>query len=107
MSATEIVQDFSAALEAKDLDKAASYLSDDFMLRGPTPQPVGKNEFIAIQGAFFQAFPDWSFNQSALQEQGDKVISTVQITGTHTAPLVMPGMPPIPATGKKVSLPQE
>jgi predicted ester cyclase len=107
MSAIETVQAFSDALEAKDLERASSYLSEDFTLRGPTPQPVGKNEFIAIQGIFFHAFPDWSFNQGPLQEEGDKVIGTVRITGTHTAPLVLPGMPPIPATGTSVSLPEE
>lgn len=107
MSATETVNAFSEALEAHDFDKVASYLSDDFTLSGPTPQPVGKNEFIAIQSAFMRAFPDWSFNLSHLEEQGNKVLATVQITGTHKESLVVPGTPPIPATGKKVSLPQE
>ena len=107
MGAIETVQAFSDALEAKDLEKAGSYLSEDFTLYGPTPQPVGKHEFLAIQGAFFHAFPDWSFNPGPLKEQGDKVIGTVHITGTHTAPLVLPGIPALPATNKHVSLPEE
>jgi len=107
MSKTETVKAFSSALESKDFDKAASYLSDDFTLTGPTPQPVGKNEFIGIQSAFILAIPDWSFNDHDVQEQGDKVTGAVQITGTHTEPLVLSGMPPIPATGKKISLPEE
>src|SRR5947209_245276 len=107
MNKTETVKAFSSALESKDFDKAASYLSDDFTLSGPTPQPVGKNEFIAIQSAFIYAFPDWAFNLSHMEEQGEKVLATVQITGTHGQPLVVPGMPPIPATNKKVSLPEE
>ncbi len=107
MSATETVKAFSSALEAHDFAKVATYLSDDFVLSGPTPQPVGKNEFIGIQSAFMTAFPDWAFNLGSLEEHGDKVQATVQITGTHTAALVMPGMPPIPATNKKIALPQE
>jgi predicted ester cyclase len=107
MSATETVKAFSEALEARDFAKVATYLSDDFTLSGPTPQPVGKNEFIAIQSAFMNAFPDWSFNLSHMEEQGDKTNATVQITGTHTQTLAVPGLPPIPATGKKVSLPEE
>src|SRR5205085_12087068 len=102
MNKTETVKAFSSALESKDFEKAASYLSDDFTLSGPTPQPVGKNEFIGIQSAFMRAIPDWSFNHHDLQEQGDKVTSAVQITGTHTKELVVPGMPPLPATGKKI-----
>ncbi len=37
------------------------------------------------------------------------MVAAVQITGTHTRDLVLPvpGMPPIPATGKRVSLPEE
>src|SRR5215831_12892759 len=109
LTKTETVQAFSTALEAHDFEKAASYLSDDFVLSGPIPQPLGKHEFIAVQTAFENAFQDWSFNSHDEVEQGDKVVAAVQITGTHTHDLVlpMPGMPPIPATGKRVSLPQE
>ncbi len=109
MTKTEIVKAFSAALETRDFDKAASYLADDFVLSGPVPMPIGKQEFIAVQSAFEDAFQDWSFNSHDEVEQGDKVIAAVQITGTHTRDLVlpMPGMPPIPATNKKVSLPVE
>ena len=109
MTKTEMVKAFSAALETRDFDKAASYLADDFVLSGPVPMPIGKQEFIAVQSAFEDAFQDWSFNSHDEVEQGDKVIAAVQITGTHTRDLVlpMPGMPPIPATNKKVSLPVE
>jgi hypothetical protein len=42
-------------------------------------------------------------------ENGDKVSVDMQLTGTQTKELVlpMPGMPKIPASGKKVSLPKE
>lgn len=109
MTKTETIKAFSAALEARDFEKAASYLSDDFVFSGPLPQPIGKQEFIAVQKAFGDAFEDWSFNSHDEVEQGDKAIAAVQITGTHTSDLVlpMPGIPPIPATYKKVSLPEE
>jgi predicted ester cyclase len=109
LTKTETIKAFSAALEARDFEKAASYLSDDFVLSGPASQPLGKQEFIAVQSAFENAFEDWSFNSHDEVEQGDKAIAAVQITGTHTRDLVlpMPGIPPIPATYKKVSLPEE
>jgi predicted ester cyclase len=109
MTKTETVKAFSAALEARDFDKAASYLTDDFVFSGPVPQPIGKQEFIAVQSAFESAFQDWSFNSHDEVEQGDKVVAAVQITGTHTRELAlpMPGMPPVPATNKRVSLPVE
>lgn len=109
MTKTEAVRAFSVALEAREFEKAASYLADDFVLSGPVPQPIGKQEFIAVQTAFENAFEDWAFNSHDEVEQGDKVIAAVQITGTHTRDLVVPipGMPTIPATHKKVSLPEE
>jgi len=109
MTKTETIKAFSAALEAREFEKAASYLTDDFAFNGPVPMPVGKQEFIAIQSAFEGAFEDWSFNSHSEVEQGDKVVAAVQITGTHTHDLVlpMPGMPTIPATHKKISLPEE
>lgn len=105
MTKTETIKTFSAALEAREFEKAASFLADEFVFTGPVPQPIGKHEFIAIQNAF----EDWSFNSHDEVEQGDKVIAAVQITGTQTRDLVlpMPGMPTIPATNKKNSLPEE
>ena len=35
------------------------------------------------------------------------MIAKAHITATHTGVLSLPGMPPIPATGKKVALPEE
>jgi predicted ester cyclase len=109
MTKTETVKAFAAALEAREFDKAASYLTDDFIFSGPMPQPIGTREFIAVQSAFEDAFQDWSFNSHDEIEEGDKVVAAVQITGTQTRDLVlpMPGMPTIPATNKKVSLPEE
>ena len=109
MSKVDTVRAFSEALEARDFNRAASYLADDFVFTGPVPQPIGKQEFLAIQSAFEDAFQDWSFNSHDEVEQGDTVVAAVQITGTHTRDLVlpMPGMPRIPATGKRVSNPVE
>ena len=107
MSKTEIAQAFSLALETRDFDRAISYLSDNFVFSGPVPQPIGKHEFLAFQRAVEDAFPDWSFNAHDVQEQGEKVTAAVQITGTHTRGLVLPGIPAIPATGKQISLPEE
>jgi predicted ester cyclase len=109
MSKVDTVRAFSDALEARDFDKAAAYLTDDFVFAGPVPQPVGKREFIAVQSAFEDAFQDWSFNSHDEVERGDQVTAAVQITGTHSRDLVLPipGMPTIPATGKRVSLPEE
>ena len=62
-----------------------------------------------LQGTLVKAIPNWKFNASNLKTQGNSLTGTVQVTGTHSATLtpIMPGMPAVPATGKKVSLPSE
>ena len=109
MSAMDVVKEGLAATEAGDFGKLDSLVADDFSMSGPIPMPVGKREFIGLMMAMLKAMPDWKFNASDLKENGDQVAVALRITGTHTGELQlpMPGMPAIPATGLKVSLPSE
>jgi predicted ester cyclase len=109
MSAMDLVKDGLAATEAGDFNKLGSLVADDFVFAGPVPQPVGKQEFMGLQMALLKAMPDWKFNAKDMKENGDQVSMLLQVTGTQTGELQlpMPGMPPIPPTGKKVSLPFE
>ena len=111
MSATTIAKAALAAWEARDLDKTASLLADDFVLTGPAPEPLGKAAFLTFQKVQHDAFGDWSFNARDFQEQGQVVRITIQITATHTgdfdvSKLGLP-IPPITATGKSRQWPQE
>ena len=109
MSGIDIVKAALAAAEAGDFNKLSGMLADDMVFAGPVPEPVGKREFIGVQSAMEAGIPDWKFNASDYKENGDKVTVNLQITGTQTKELKlpMPGMAPIPATGKHVSLPKE
>ena len=109
MSAMDVVKAGLAAIEAGDFKKLDGMVADDMVFAGPVPEPVGKHEFMGVQTAMNKAMPDWKFNPSDFKENGDKVTVTFQITRTQTGELSqpMPGMKPIPPTGKKVSLPKE
>jgi predicted ester cyclase len=109
MDPETVLKECYAAFEAGQFDKAAGYFADNFVLTGPTPQPVGKKEFVGLQSALVQAFPDWKFNAQDYHTQGDTVTVKMHITGTHTHTLasLMPGLPEVPATGKHFSLPEE
>jgi hypothetical protein len=104
-----VLRECYAAFEASQFEKAAGYFADNFVLSGPTPQPIGKKEFVALQSGLIQAIPDWKFNPHNFHTQGDTVTVVMQITGTHTRtlPSLMPGAPEVPATGKHFSLPEE
>lgn len=107
MSNTDIVKTGLRAWEQDEEQTLASLVAHDFVLSGPTPQPLGKPEFIGMMHAIHAAMPDFAFNISSFEEDGDTVVARSYITGTHTGTLALPGLPPLPATGKKVSLPEE
>ena len=107
MSNTEIVQAGMKAWEANNAASLSPLVAEDFTMTGPTPQPLGKAEFIGFMHVLLTAMPDFAFNISRFEESGDTVIAYSHITGTHTGTLALPGMPPIAATSKKVALPQE
>jgi predicted ester cyclase len=109
MNAIDFVKSGLAATEAGHPSQFGELLSDDMVFAGPMPEPVGKREFIGLQTAMVAAMPDWKFNAKDFKQNGDKVSATFQISGTQTSELnlPMPGFPKIPASGKRVSLPQE
>lgn len=107
MGNTDIVKTGLRAWEAGDAQTLAPLVADDFMLTGPVPQPLGKQDFLGLMHVLHNALPDFAFNISSFEEDGDTVVARAHITGTHTGVLAMPGMPSLPPTGKKVSLPEE
>lgn len=107
MSNTELVQTGMQAWERNDAATLSSLVAEDFTMTGPTQQPLHKAEFIGFMHILLAAFPDFAFNVSHYEEKGETVIAYSHITGTHAGTLTLPGFPPIPASGKKVALPQE
>ena len=109
MSATDIVKSVLTAIEAGDFKKADGMIADDMVFAGPVPEPLGKREFLGVQMAMLTAMPDWKFNGADYKENGDVVTANLHLPATQPAELSlpMPGLPQIPASGKKVSLPNE
>ena len=107
MSNVDIVKKGMKAWESVDEATLSTLIADDFQMTGPVPQPVSKQEFIGLMHVIHAGMPDFAFNVSSYEEDGDTVIARSRITATHTGTLALPGMPPIPATGKSVSLPEE
>lgn len=107
MSNVELMKKGLQAWENADEATMSSLVADDFQLSGPVPQPVGKREFLGLMHIIHAAMPDFAFNISSTEEAGEAVVVRTHITGTHTGTLALPGMPPVPATGKQVKLPEE
>jgi hypothetical protein len=105
MSAVDVVKDLMSGLETGDFNKVSSVLADDFKFDLPAAFPIGKMEILGFMGVFKNAFPDWVYNFTDGKEEGDFVKGTVQPGGHNTNDVNLPGMPPLKATGKFISLP--
>lgn len=102
------VKTLITALQAGDMEMAASIMSDDFLISGLTPRPLNKGEFLAFQSELLGAMPDFSYNLDQVQQQGNEITALIQITGTHTGNLSLPlfGLRSIQPTGIAIVLPQ-
>lgn len=109
MDTQEATYAFIEAFQAGDFDTAASYLADDFVFSGPTPEPISGAAWLGLSAALRAAFPDLNYNFRVVSVDGDVATTTTQLYGTHTGNLDLSGigMGIIPATGKSVSLPVE
>ena len=110
MSAKTIVQAAIQAWEEKNINAFSSYLADDLICQHILPETVGKVQLLTYVNALTTAFPDWSFNghvlyEEQVTEQTWKVLFVAAITGTQMGDLILPTLPIIPATGRKIALP--
>jgi ketosteroid isomerase-like protein len=69
MDAQAVVQAFYAAIEAGDMAKVESYMTDDFTFSGPVPKPIGKTEFRAFMDTLLAAMPDLKLNAKNFKVQ--------------------------------------
>jgi ketosteroid isomerase-like protein len=107
MSALETVKALDNQISGGDLNEAADMLADDFKFVGVAPAPLGKQEAIGVWTAIRAAAPDFSHNLRDLREAGNMVYGVVEVTGTHTGTLNVPGAPALAATGRPLHNPAE
>jgi predicted ester cyclase len=107
MNTEELVRAAIGAIEQHDMARLSSYMSDDAGVLDAKLSNLAlpKAAFLAQIDAILQAFPDWKYNILALSTKDDQVAVDVRLTATHNKTLNLPGMPPVPATGRQVSVP--
>jgi SnoaL-like domain len=109
MDATTLAQAAMQAWEERDANALASCLSDDVICKHILPQSIGKVQLLAFMEAITTAFPDWSFNghflyEKSLEENKWSVLFVTRVTGTQMGDLILPALPVILATRKKIAL---
>lgn len=105
----QIAEEFLAAMNAGNIKKCRSYLADNFRFSGPVPEPISADEWMDIVRGMWAAFPDLNYNGRIVCVQGDKVLTTTQLSGTHTGEwdLSAMGIGVVPASGKSFNNPKE
>jgi steroid delta-isomerase-like uncharacterized protein len=99
-------EEFIAAWNAHDPDRAVALLSDDVVWQDVgSPQPMhGKAAARQYMQSWFTALPDLKAVVKNRVVTEDQVAVEVGFTGTNSGPVQMgPDAPAIPATGRKVT----
>jgi predicted ester cyclase len=109
MSNADIVLKVMGKIETGNMREASVNLADDFIVRGLTPDPLRRDDFFALMQGLLGALPDWRFNIRDMREEGNTVRMELHMTGTNTGAIDIPalGLRGVPATGKRVTLPEE
>ena len=92
-------------LKTHDVDKIAGTVADDLMFVTPTAT-LNKDQFLRMLRALYTGFPDWHYDHDAPESQGEVVAVKWRQSGTHTGVFHLPGLEAIPATGRKVKVPE-
>ena len=97
---------YIAGLETHDVEKIATTASDHlrFITQVST---VDKGRFLSFLRAPYAAFPDWHYDHDEPELRDDGIAVKWRQCGTHTGTLALRGMVAVPATGKKVTIPEQ
>ena len=105
MNVEQVARDFVSHMT--DAEKMKAMVTADAMASGGVlPQPIPMMEALKVMAGLTTAFPDLKFEVQQVTVNGNKATVKAQWSGKNTGSLSlpMPGMPTIPATGKKVSV---
>jgi predicted ester cyclase len=105
MSVEQVARDFVTKMN--DAEKMKDRVTADAVASGGVlPQAIPAMEALKIMSGLTDAIPDLKFDIQQVTVNGNQATVKVQWSGTNTGQLSLPipGMQPIPPTGKKVSV---
>jgi predicted ester cyclase len=98
--------DYMEGLKTHDVDRIAATVADDMVAITPAAT-LNKEQFLQMLRALYAGFPDWHYAHDEPEIRGPVIAVKWRQGGTHTATYVLGGLAPIPATGKRVSIPEQ
>jgi hypothetical protein len=103
MNVEQVARNF--VLQMRDTKALMGMVTPDAMASGGVlPQPIPVTESIKVTEGLFSGFPDMKIDLLSVMVNGNQATVKVKMAGTQSGSLILPGFPPIPASGKKVSV---
>lgn len=101
LSRRPILEAAFAALNRRDLDGfSAMFDSQVISIDAERGHPVGREDVVDSERWLLGAFPDSRFSVEEVIESGERMVSRLELMGTHLGPLGEHA-----ATGRKIRLP--
>jgi hypothetical protein len=101
-----VIWTYIEGLRRHDVVGIAETITVDLAFVTPSRR-LTRDEFLQMLRALYTGFPDWHYDHSPPEERDGAVAVRWQQGGTHTGIFAMPGMAPVPATGKTVRIPAQ
>lgn len=92
-------------LKKHDVAGIADTVSEDLAFISAT-RTLTKPEFLRMLTALYTGFPDWHYDYDGVEVQGNLYAVKWRQGGTHTGTFALPGVQPVPATGRTVKIPE-
>jgi predicted ester cyclase len=100
-----VLHTYMAGLQAHDVDTIARTVADDLAFVTST-RTLDKDQFLQMLRALYAGFPDWHYDHDEPEWREDGIAVRWRQGGTHTSTFALPGLAPIAATGKRVTIPE-
>lgn len=92
-------------LKAHDVPAIAETVAEELAFISAT-RTLNKAEFLKMLNALYTGFPDWHYDHDTPEWQGDLLAVKWRQGGTHNGVFSMPGLAPVPPTGRSVKIPE-
>lgn len=101
-----VLWSYVEGLKTRNVSKIAAAVSEDLAFVTPT-RTLNKPEFLALLRALYDGFPDWQYDHDPPEVNGENVAIRWRQGGTHAGTFSLPGRDPMPATGRRVNIPEQ
>jgi len=102
-----VLSRYVAGLRRHDVAQIAGTVADDLVVVLPG-RTLAKPDFLGFLTALYKAFPDWRYDHDEPERHDDGSFSVRwRQGGTQTEAFILPGKPPLAATGKAVRIPEQ